>query len=64
MLVDARAVGSLGEASDRYLVKGLESAELKGFARPVAIFTVARCDAEARAGPDVTPTRSRAPGRD
>jgi hypothetical protein len=50
VLADARAVGSLGEASDRYLVKELESAELKGFARPVAIFTVARRRGACRTG--------------
>ena len=57
VLADARVVGSLGEASERYLVKELEAAQLKGFARPVTIFTVTPGGDAARGGSDVTPTR-------
>jgi adenylate cyclase len=63
MLADARVVGSLGKASDRYRVKELETTELKGFARPVTIFTIEQGDGAARAGANAAPTRSPAPGR-
>jgi class 3 adenylate cyclase len=63
VLADARAVGSLDKTSDRRRVKELETTELKGFARPVTIFTIEPGDGEARAGPDATPTRSPGPER-
>jgi adenylate cyclase len=61
VLADARVVGSLGEASDRHRGKELETTELKGFARPVTIFTIEPGDGTARAA--ASSTRSPAPGR-
>jgi class 3 adenylate cyclase len=40
ILADQRVVGSVGEAPDGYRFERLTPAELKGFARPVAIFAV------------------------
>lgn len=41
VLADARVAGLLGDTGGRYRVVKLESAELKGFARPMTIFAVA-----------------------
>lgn len=41
VLADARAAGLVGDTGGRYRLVKLESAELKGFARPVTIFAVA-----------------------
>ena len=41
VLTDARAAGLAGDARDGYRFEKLETAELKGFARPVTIFAVA-----------------------
>jgi len=40
ILTDQRTVGSIGQSTDGYRFEPLETAELKGFARPVPIFTV------------------------
>lgn len=40
ILVDQRIVGSVGEAPDGYRFERLDTAELKGFARPVTIFAI------------------------
>ena len=41
VLADPRVVGSVGDASPGYRFAKLESVELKGFARPITIFSVA-----------------------
>jgi class 3 adenylate cyclase len=55
ILADARVVAAAGRESDGYRVQQLETAELKGFARPVTIFSVASPSA------DTGPTRLQAP---
>jgi class 3 adenylate cyclase len=41
VLADPRVVGSAGDAGHGYRFTKLETAELKGFARPITIFAVA-----------------------
>lgn len=61
MLADARVVGSL-DKEGKYRVQQLETAELKGIARPVTMFSIVSGDDQPRGGGDAPPIRSRAPG--